>query len=235
MPPGRRALRRCPFLAALTACLVVLAGCGSYPKAVHTYEYLLNYDRMSEENDPLVSLVYLPDPHAFKHCAGITVGEITMGEGAAAACEDPDRYTMLMRALLVIRLTDCERFDTVGLDTGEPRPPHGERPLYRLEGMITRFNHGSGWRRYWSWFVFASGGATDVQFEGCIRNVDSGELVMEFADRRRFVGHTPWGPDPRTNGGEFAMNMTMQQMAAGFAHFIETAHDGLVVTTATTP
>ena len=56
-----RALRRARLLAAGALVLLALAGC-SYPKPVRTYEYVLVYDRMTDQFDPLVSLVYIaPD------------------------------------------------------------------------------------------------------------------------------------------------------------------------------
>ncbi len=99
--------------------------------------------------------------------------------------------------------------------------------VLRVDTTITRFYMGSGILRYFNYFLFfLPSGATDLQIEGRITRADTGALVCEFADRRRELGNTPWGPNPRNFHRNFAMTVTAAKTASAFAAFVNTVRSG---------
>jgi len=50
---------------------------------------------------------------------------------------------------------------------------------------------------------------------------------MEFVDRRRHLGNTPFGPNPCTLNSDFVMKVTIKETATCFARLIDKAYMGL--------
>ena len=209
---------------------VAMQGCGSYPRPVHTYEYLINYERMTAQYDPQVSLVYLPDSGAFKRCRGIVVGEIGVGERWVEDRQRAAAFSTLLRCMLVQDLARLRKFDFVARDGSRATLGGASGPVYRIDGMITRFDMGSGWARYLGYFVFLQAGATDLQLAGRVTDAATGELIMEFVDRRRHLGNTSWGPGLcNLTNSEFVMKVTAKQMSECLARFIDSVGEGVDV------
>jgi hypothetical protein len=212
----------------LAATLLAAAGCSStYPKAEQTYEFLARYDRMSNQHEPLLSLVYLPDCRALRDCTGIVVGQVEVGSHRVAERDKARRFALILRHLLQIKLRKLKEFDFVALEMDEEAGGAANGPVYRLDSMITKFEMGSSWKRYWSWYILMQAGATDLQIEGRVTDAQTGKVIMEFADRRRHLGNTPWGPNPRNlRSKDFAMKQTVMETADCLSRFIQTARDG---------
>lgn len=209
----------------LTICLALSMqwGCNSYPKPTRTYEYVELYGRMSDSMDPVISLVYLPPGTSLSEYRGCVVGNIAVGEEWVERPEVAQAYAMYLRMLLVEELREQGRFDKVTSNPNESVP----RPALRIEGMVTIFDTGSGTQRFFSYFLpfLQKGGATDFQVEGRIYNMDTGELAMEFVDRRRHLGNTPWLPNPGTFNDKFVMKHTVWETAHSLAMVLSGTDD----------
>jgi len=213
------AVCRTAFFLTAIALSGALTGC-SYPQAVHTYQYVVHYDRMTDRFDPLVSLVYAPGPRVLADYDTLFIDDITV---AKEAMEDPQQvalYALRFRCLLQSEIASLKKFRLVTLDKSYRHP--STPGVLRLSGKVTVFKMGTGWLRY-----LLSLGATDFQVEGRITDALSGELVMEFVDRRRHLGNTPFGPNPRTFSGDFVMKVTIKETATCLARFIDKAYAGL--------
>jgi hypothetical protein len=196
-------------------------GC-HYPQAVHTYEYVTDYERMSPAYDPDVSLVYVPQETSFRDCKGIIIGDVKVGSAWVDSPDQAKRYATFFRVVLRNELLKLKKFDFVSLDKDEGGPtgdPQGRTLL--LEGQITKFDMGSGLLRYLDYFLwFLQAGATDLQVEGRITEAATGKLLVEFVDRRRHLCNTPFGPNPRNFREGYAMKVTTAETAQCLARFI---------------
>ncbi len=180
-------------------------GC-SHPSAITTYDYHHRYDRMSDRFDPPVSLVYVDPGADLAIYRVMVVGEFDAGEGRVSDVETASRYAgVFFRQVLARELHETGDF-YVSLDPDY----RSEFPTAVIEGRITVFRTGWGIGRHLGFYFFPlqPAVATDLQVEGRIRDVRSGQVVMEFADRRRFMGNTPWGPTFKTLNAEWAMKQT---------------------------
>lgn len=200
----------------LLGCLLLFQfGCNSYPEPTRTYEYVEQYGRMSDAMDPVLSLVHIP-PHVslprYKSCV---VGNFAVGEEWIDNRVYAQRYATYLRMLLVRALEEEGHFEKVTLNPHEDVP----QPSLRIEGMATVFRTGSGTQRFFSYFLpfLQSGGATDFQVEGRIYDMNTGQLLMEFVDRRRHLGNTPWLPNPKTFSDKFVMKHTVWETARSIA------------------
>jgi len=211
----------CPVL----ALVLLLAGGCAYPKPVPTYEMVVEYDRMTDRFDPLVSLVYAPDVSAIARYRNFIVGEVEPGMNWPGGSRQVERYAAFFRHVLQQELLRTRRFTFVSLD------PQARflTPALVLRAKITRFSMGSGVLRYLSGllFVLQPLGATDFQIEGRISDARTGAVLLEFVDRRRHLGNTNWGPNPRTLRNDFVMKITVSQTARCLAKFIASVHAGL--------
>ncbi len=218
MPIGRN--RKVAFLPALV-CAALTIGC-SCPKAVHTYEYLSDYGRMDDSYEPLVSLVYLSEDADLRDYDGLIVGTVGVGSELIESPEAAEACATYFRHVLAKEINGLERFSFVSLDCSTDVPPEALQGVLRLDAKITKFDLGSGFLRYVSFFMFflQSSGATDLQIEGRIVEADSQRPVLEFADRRRDLGNTLFGPNPKTLRKRFAMNVTALKTAKCLARFI---------------
>ena len=235
MQTSRSAAAEALYLALMLAALA-LSGC-SFPSAIHTYECVTAYDRMSDEYDPQVSLVYVPQRTSLSKYRGIIVGDVAVGSVWIESPEEARAYARVLRLYLSSHLTRLAKFEYVGLDKGDgpsqPRKELGNTLL--LEGMVTRFDMGSGFLRYLSGLLFfLQAGATDLQFEGRLTEANTGKLVIEFVDRRRHLANTPFGPNPLSLRNGYAMKVTARETASCLATFIGHAFDDLPATCATT-
>lgn len=211
----------------LAALALAQAGC-SYPKAVHTYEYLTKYDRMTGRFDPILSLVHMPQDAKFSSYDGMIIGHVSLGQHWVEDREKAQQYTTYFRCVAQKRLLRIHRFEVVALDPDFAQAQGDSSKLLLLEGKITKFDMGAGLARWLSFSLrIFNSGATDFQIEGRITDASTGDLVMEFADRRRHLGNTPWGPNPKTFNDDFVMKITIDQAAACLADFIDKAYDGL--------
>ena len=217
---------RAALLAAVLVCGA--AGC-QYPAAIHTYDYVTNYERMSGSYDPVLSLVYVPEPVALKNCRSAVIGPIGVGQAWVDAPEEAASYATFFRIVLRNRLARLGKFESVSLESqADGSVPAGTGPTLMIEGKITKFSMGSGFWRYASHFLlFVQWGATDIQIEGRITDARTGRLLVEFADRRRHMCNTPFGPNPRTTDNLYAMRVTVTETATCLARFIAEGWDNL--------
>jgi len=208
----------------LTALLVLAAlGC-STPKVIPSYECIIHYDRMADRYEPLVSLVYPAEPVDLSRYRAVIVGPVTLGRSWVKSRADAERYATFYRVSLLKALSALNVFDDVRFGEAEPAgaPPTA---TLRIDTMITRFDMGSGILRYASFFLFfLQGSATDFQIEGRITDAGTGQTLVEFVDRRRHLGNTPWGPSPRNFKRNFAMTVTAHETAQAFAAFVGMTH-----------
>lgn len=222
--PSRTAIQwRLLCASGLSVLILAAAGCKS-PKVIRTYEYLINYDRMTRDYDPLASLVYMPTKGILGEYDALVIDEFSVGEQWVRDPERARAYGTQLRTLLANSLTSRCAFPEVLL-SDEPGllPRDGARAL-RMSGKITVFSMGSGWRRYFSyWYVFLQGGATDFQIEARLCDMSTGAMVMEFGDRRRHLGNTPWGPYIKTFNSDFVMKCTIKLTAYSLAEFLRDA------------
>jgi len=214
----------------ILVCMVVVVptvGCRC-PEAVQTYEYLSDYARMVDDYEPLVSLVYVPGDAVLSDYRGMIVGNVDVGSQWVESPEEAGSYATFFRIVLAKQLRELDQFSYVTLDGGEGKPPEAFAGALRVDGKITKFDTGSGLLRYLSYFAFfLQGGATDFQLEGRITEADTGRLLVEFADRRRHLGNTPFGPNPANFRKGFAMHVTVRETAECLARFIGEACTGL--------
>ncbi|MFW6188858.1 MAG: DUF4410 domain-containing protein [Planctomycetota bacterium] len=214
--------RRGAALAAL-AFLLTAVGC-TYPKPTATYEFLTDYERMSGENEPLVSLVYAPESVSLGDYRGVVVGPVTVGRGWVEDRERALHYATFFRACLRAELASLKKFDFVEFQL-PPGPAAQAGEAVKIEGRITRFDMGSGFLRYLTGLLIVfRGGATDLQFEGRLSDAVSGDVLMELADRRRHYANTPYGPNPRNFREGFGMKVTMRETADCLARFVKAAY-----------
>ncbi len=205
--------------------VALLAGC-SYPKPTRTYEFLINYDRMTDRFDPLLSLVYMPEGAKFADYEALIIGRMDVGRSVKDP-EKADQYATYFRWALQKRLARSQTFDFITLDPDFSPSEDSQVRMLRLESKITRLSAGSGWKRYFGWFLFLQAGASDFQIEGRFTDASSREPVMEFCDRRRHLYNTPWGPNPGTFKNERVMKITLGETAACLTEFIQQADRGL--------
>lgn len=218
---------RPPALCALIGLAALVAGC-SAPKAVRTYEYLADYQRMSDQFEPLVSLVYMPQGARFVDYKTLVIGDVDVGELWVEDREAALGYATRFRTSLANRFSQRRTFEVVSLDPAAEAGPGLPGPLVRMEGKVTVFDLGSGWQRYFSyWFPPFERGASDFQIEARFRDAQSGALVMELADRRRHLGNTPFGPYWKTFKSGFVMSHTVKLTSQCLAEVVDRARNGL--------
>jgi len=205
-------------LGALAALAMLQAGC-SFPKPIRTYEFILHHDRMSDRFEPVVSLVYIAENVDLMRYQDLLIDPVTVGEEWVEDRPQAARYATYFRALLRKMLVESGRFHVVTLDLGEALPT----PTLRLEAMVTKFDFGSGKLRYWGWFLpfFGSKAASDFQIEGRLSDAESGAVIIEFIDRRRHLGNTPFGPNPKTFRDDFVMKHTVRETVRAISVFIQ--------------
>lgn len=219
--------RRCWVLAVVAAFLVAAPGC-SPPRPVRTYEYVTDYERMADAYEPLVSLLYVPDATALSPYRGVVVGDIQVGNHWVESPERAHGYATFFRVMLGRELSKLNKFDFVTLDKDYKGQDGSLAGVLLLEGMITKFDMGSGLMRYMSYFLWLlQSGATDFQIEGRVTEAGSGALVLEFVDRRRHLGNTPFGPNPSNFKNGFTMRVTAKETAKCVARLMDMAYDGL--------
>jgi hypothetical protein len=207
----------------LTLLIVVAAaaatGC-SYPKAEHTYECIVNYERMTEEFDPVASLVYMPPGKKLSDYDVLFVDDITVGEYRIECPKEAPLYALRFRCTLKSQIAERKKFDLVTMDQ---KYGEGTRPnVLRLSGKVTVFDKGHGWMRF-----FLSQGATDFQVEARLTDEATGATVMEFVDRRRYLANTPFGPNIDTFDSDYVMRLTLKESAVCLANLISKAYNGL--------
>jgi hypothetical protein len=226
----------CLLLTLIGLLLPTAQGC-HYPPAVHTYDYVTDYERMSDGCDPLLSLVYVPEPVSFKDCREVVIGDIGVGEAWVDSPDEAVGYATLFRVALRNKLARLGRFETVSLDKEDADPANKPPPgTILVEGKLTMFDMGSGFLRYVSYFLwFVQSGATDFQVEGRVRDAATGKLLVEFADRRRYLCNTPFGPNPHNFERGYAMKVTVADAAQCLARFIAAGRYGLPAVSAASP
>ena len=207
------------------ALFLVVLGC-STPKPVPSYECITQYDRMTNQYEPLLSLVYSPKPLDLKAYRGVIVGPVTLGTTWVESADDATHYATYYRVCLLKDLLGLNKFRKVSFAGGADDWGGSLDGVLRIDTMFTRFYMGSGVMRYLSYFMFyLQGSATDLQIEGRITDAATGQTVAEFADRRRDLGNTPWGPNPHNFRRGFAMAVTAHKTAQAFADFMDEARD----------
>jgi hypothetical protein len=205
--------------AAVLAALAV--GCGSVPKPVHTYGKVVDYDRMTDHYDPLVSLVYSSGDHTLDEYHTLYIDSFQAASGDLVKnYEEARLFGLRFRYTLKNQIAEQGNFETVSVsDRLKASDTSG---VLVLEPMITVWNKGSGWKRFFLWR-----GATDFQIECQLVDADTSEVVMELVDRRRFLANTPWGPNIDTFWDDYVMKLTLKETAVCLADFLDKAHHGL--------
>ncbi len=228
----RRLQRGCVVFRGVLLVLVAAStfsasGCRA-PRPVPTSECVTDYDRMSDDYEPLASLVYIPDSNGPARYRAVAVGPFAVGSGVEPR-ERAFGYATLFRVLLKRELEKLEEFESVALESGGAGSAHGSGDELRLEGMVTRFDMGSGTMRYMHGLLpLLPSGATDLQVEGRLMEGATGKVLLEFVDRRRGIYNTPFGPTPRNLREErFAMDLTARDTAACLAELIRQWHEAL--------
>jgi hypothetical protein len=77
-PRGASIARRRGALVLTVVALLAASGC-HYPRAVRTYEYVATYERMTDQYEPLLSLVYVPQDTRLQDYRGVVIGDIGVG------------------------------------------------------------------------------------------------------------------------------------------------------------
>ncbi|MCD6415384.1 MAG: hypothetical protein J7M08_01635 [Planctomycetes bacterium] len=214
----------------LAAMLLLASGC-NIPRPIKTYEYITNYERMTDRYEPLVSLVYVPEDLRLAYYDAIMVGDFDPGDYLGANRDKALGYAALFRVVLRRELRKLQCFDVTVLDGRDLPDQPGD--VLRISGKLTRFKTGSGLGRYLSGLLpFLQCGATDFQVEGRIVDERSHAVLMEFVDRRRGIYNTPFGPNPHTLRERFAITLTVKDTAASIVAFLRRQSDFLPATTA---
>ena len=219
VPATRKALAvLCVTMAALVA-----TGCGSVPKPKHTYGNVIDYERMTDHYDPTVSLVYSSGEHTLDEYHTLYIDGFKVQRGELVEDYKEARHRGLeLRYTIIDELRQREDvFRTVTAD--DRYASTSESGVLVMKPKITIYDTGSGWKRYF----FISSGSTDFQVECKLVDAATGETVMELVDRRRFLGNTPWGPNPDALEDQFVMNLTLKETAVCLADFFEKAYHGL--------
>jgi hypothetical protein len=111
--------------------------------------------------------------------------------------------------------------------------PPGAAPSGRtlvLEGQVTVFDMGNGLSRFVGGLFFLQTGGTDLHVEGRLKDYATGETVMEFADRRRHLANTPFGPNPKNlSDHTFAMKVTALYTARSLAQLLVAPREALAM------
>jgi hypothetical protein len=203
-------------------CGFLVYGC-SYPDPIHTYDYLNRYDRMTDEYEPALSLVYIVPGASLDTYDAIVVGTVEPGEHWIPDPEMVTGYCTFFRHTLARELVERADFQHISLD-----PEYeGDYKTLEITAKITLFKTGSGIMRFLSPILpfLQKAGATDMQIEGRIYDQGTGEVLVEFVDRRRMLGNTPWGPTWKTMDDEWVMKQTLWGSARSIAHFIAGTDD----------
>jgi len=231
--PFRASVASASCLLIVSAALALAAQGCRYPQAVHTYEYVTDYERMSADYDSTarISLVYVPQDTSFNDSKGIVVGDVTVGKVWVDTPDQAKGYAAFFRVVLRNELLKLKKFDFVSLEKGDGGSSNLPPRTLLLEGEITKFDMGSGFLRYLDYFLwFVQAGATDLQVEGRITDAATGKLLVEFVDRRRHLCNTPFGPNPRNLHEGYGMKVTAAETALCLAKFIEMGWDKLPAT-----
>jgi hypothetical protein len=182
---------------------------------------------MTDRFDPLVSLAYMPEGAKFGGFKSFIIGKAEVGHSWVEDRAAAENYAIYFRRSLHQRLSRTNVFESVSLDS-DPAVLQGlPQPALLLEAKITKFDFGAGWKRYFGWFVMLESGASDFQIEGRVTELATRKLVLEFVDRRRYLGNTAFGPAPRTFNKDFVMRSTVLETAGCLVKFIQDAYNGL--------
>ena len=103
--------------------------------------------------------------------------------------EHQDHYRKFFADRLLGNLRALGRFEVV-----TEAPAQTASRVARLEVWISDLHEGSGTMRY---VVGFESGSVDVQVEGRVVDAQSGEVVLEFVDRRREAGSPNSGLNPK--------------------------------------
>ena len=219
VPVTRKALA----LMCLAAAAVMAAGCGSTPKPRRTYGNVIDYERMTDHYDPTVSLVYSSGTHTLDEYHTLYIADFEAEKSdLVESYKDARHRGLQLRYTIIDELR--ERDDTFRTITADDRYASSQDPgVLVMKPKITIYRTGSGWKRYF----FIPSGASDFQIECRLVDAATGETVMVLADRRRFLGNTPWGPNPDTFNDKFVMNLTLKETAVCLADFLTNAYHGL--------
>ena len=217
----------CAALLAALVCTALSLGC-SPPKAVETCEFLIHYERMTDRLDPLVSLAYMPPDSGVAGYRTLVIRSLDVGTQWVEQAEQAPPYLAYFRTMFAGSLAKRKVFEQVITHPDPLVLKHAPGPVLNMDARVTVFHLGSGWGRYFSyWLMFLSSAATDFQIEARLTDADTGKLVMEFADRRRHQGNTPFGPSPKTLRNDFVMNYTIRLTAGSLAELLLRSGEGL--------
>jgi len=213
----------CLFLAGISA------GCMSPRARVDkTYEYHHRYDDMTDRYDPPISLVRVNSDFELSSYTHLVIGEFTAGGDGIYDLETANHYAgtyfrQVMAGEFTRKLFERELFGTPLFYKVELDPDfRSDSHTAVIEGKFTIFDPGSPGPRYLSAYLFFLQpiAAVDLQVEGRIRDANCGTTILEFADRRRFLGHTPWGPSHKTLNEEWAKKQTCLLTARSLVNLV---------------
>lgn len=112
------------------------------------------------------------------------------------------------------RLTDgriAHRFDVVTTDPSYAEIAAGDRKAAKMVLFISHLNESNGILRY---VIGFGAGSVDVQVEGRVVDAETGERLMEFADRRRQSGDPYSGLNPTVVMAAPLVEKVLEQQAA---------------------
>ncbi len=219
----QRDMKKRPWCSIIAILICFLAcfyhGC-SPPQIRETYEFHRSYDAMIDEFDPPVSRVELKPGANLSRYESIVVSDVSVGGTWIDDHEKAYHFAAnYFRQVLAIELLEINNLLYVTLDTDFET----DSPAMVIESKITGFDTGSGAGRYFGFFFFPlqKRSAVDLQVEGRIVDHHSGEVLVNFADRRLFLGYTPWGPTLKTWNEEWTVKQTCIFTARSISWLIE--------------
>jgi len=174
-------------------CLATLVGCGG-PYVMST-GVLPNYARLHDNTDmsdvPGHARSYSASDFLLSDYDVLYVSKVQHGGRVKTPPEDFEHYGEFLVDRMLNGLRKLNKFDILTTDAQFlDSKRYGDLRVVTLEMFITHLSEGSGMLRY---FVGFDAGRVDVQIEGRVVDAQTGRVLMEFADRRRFAGVTSSG------------------------------------------
>jgi len=183
-----------------------LSGCRTKNvSAMKTYELVTNYDRMSSNYEPKVSLVYLSPDAVLGNYKTLVISPVKV----SGIWVEQDEKMELFRPYINEQLRDSimkgKAFKNVVVDPQYIKVSDPAEKIIVLETVVTKLQRGNGTARY-----FLQLGATDFQIEGRLVDARTQRVLMEFAERRRSLGESPLEPSVKTFNSEYTLKETIK-------------------------
>ena len=191
-------MRRPVCVVAALACLLLVAGLGCGTAHVKRTGALPCYARLTSR--PPLSRAYFAPGHLLADYPVLQFEGVGVRGNVPAKGEAHDQYCQALAHQIRTDLASIKKFHVI---TDAP----GDAKAAALSVWITHLDTGSGTLRY---LVGFEAGSVDVQIEGKLVDVQTGELVMEFADRRRESGEPNLGLNPTVVKADALIERTLR-------------------------